>query len=484
MVNLFNFILYRIILLMCYNFFIILGKRIKYMEKKKKNNEIDMTTGSIFFKQIRFIIPLMFTGMLQLLYNAVDVIVVGRYAGTTALSAVGSTGALTNLIINVFIGLSVGISVVTATYYGRKDDENVHKTIHTGLTLALIGGVVLAIFGYLVSPILLEWMASPADIIDLSSLYMRIIFIGMPFNLIYNFSAAILRAVGDTRRPLQFLGFSGIVNVILNLIFVTQFDMSVAGVALATIISQAIAMVLVIHCLLNYEGALKLTFNKLKIHKKHAIKIIKIGIPAGIQSSCFSLSNVLIQSSVNSFGSVVMAGNAAAANIEGFVYTACNSVVQASITFVGQNRGAKQPERVRKNFYYGSSLVFIIGFTLGMCAMLFSNQLVGLYTTDVAAKAIGIKKLTMCTSIYFFFGLMDVTAGMLRGLGKSVGPMIITLLGICGFRMFWVMVVFKANPTLDVLYYSYPISWICTWFVLIVYYKVEIKKYLQSFQCE
>lgn len=443
------------------------------MEIKNKKNEIDMTTGSILFKQIKFILPLMFTGMLQLLYNAVDVIVVGRYAGTTALSAVGSTGALTNLIINVFIGLSVGISVVTATYFGKKDEESVHKTIHTGLTLAIIGGVFFAVFGYFISPVLLVWMSSPIDIIDLSSLYMRIIFIGMPFNLVYNFSAAILRAVGDTKRPLQYLGFSGVINVVLNLIFVVNFNMSVAGVAFATIIAQAIAMVLIIRCLVKSEGALKLSFKKLKIHKEQAIKIIKIGIPAGIQSSCFSLSNVLIQSSINGFGSIVMAGNAAAANIEGFVYTACNSVVQSTITFVSQNKGANKPDRIKKNFYYGSALVFIVGFTLSGFIVLFSNQLLGLYTTDAAAIAVGIKKLTMCTSIYFFFGLMDLTAGMLRGLGKSIGPMVITLIGICVFRIFWVMSVFNAYPTLDVLYYSYPISWIATWLVLVVYYQLE-----------
>lgn len=446
------------------------------MEVKQKNNEIDMTKGSIIFKQIRFILPLMFTGMLQLLYNAVDVIVVGRYAGTTALSAVGSTGALTNLIINVFIGLSVGISVVTATYFGKKDNEGVHKTIHTGITLAIIGGLFFAVFGYFISPVLLVMMSSPLDIIDLSSLYMRIIFIGMPFNLVYNFSAAILRAVGDTRRPLQYLGFSGIINVVLNLIFVINFNMSVAGVAFATIIAQAISMFLIIRCLLKSEGALKLSFDKLKIHKEQALKIIKIGIPAGIQSSCFSLSNVLIQSSINGFGSIVMAGNAAAANIEGFVYTACNSVVQSTITFVGQNKGANKPERIKKNFYYGSALVFVVGFTMSSLVVLFSTQLVGLYTSDSAAIAVGIKKLTMCTSIYFFFGLMDLTAGMLRGLGKSIGPMVITLLGICAFRIVWVMFVFSANPTLDVLYYSYPISWIATWIVLVIYYQIEKKK--------
>lgn len=446
------------------------------MGDKNSKHEIDMTTGSILGKQIRFIIPLMFTGMLQILYNAVDVIVVGRFAGTTALSAVGSTGALTNLIINVFIGLSIGISVVTAQYYGRKDDENVHRTIHTGLTLAIAGGFILVAIGYFLSPVLLEWMATPDDVIGQATLYMRIIFLGMPFNLTYNFSAAILRAVGDTKRPLQYLGFAGIINVILNLIFVIYFGLDVAGVALATIIAQGISMTLIIRCLLHSEGALKLSFNKLKIHKTQAYQIIRIGIPAGIQSSCFSLSNVLIQSSINGFGSVVMAGNAAASNLEGFLYTAVNSVTQSAITFVGQNKGANNIDRIRKNFFYGSALVVIIGLSMSGVIIFFDTKFIGLYTSDPEAIAIGIYKLARCSTLYFLFGLMDVTAGMLRGMGYSIGPMIITLMGVCGFRVVWIFVVFAATPTLATLYLSYPISWLMTWIVLVIYYLFANKR--------
>lgn len=449
------------------------GKGMRNLEKK---NEIDMTTGSILGKQIRFIIPLMCTGMLQLLYNAVDVIVVGRFAGTTALSAVGSTGSLTNLIINVFIGLSVGINVVTAMYYGQKDNENMKKTIHTAISLAIIGGLILAVFSFLAAPSLLRAMSTPDDVIDQAVLYMRIIFIGMPFNLVYNFSAAILRAVGDTKRPLRYLGVSGIVNVLLNLMFVIIFHLDVAGVALATIIAQAMSMTLILRYLMKSEGPLRFNWRDLYVHKKQAHQIIRIGVPSGIQSSCFSLSNVLLQSSINGFGSIAMAGNAASSSLEGFLYITTNCVQQSAITFVGQNRGAKQYDRVRKNLYYGSALVVLIALSVGLFFRVFDTELIGLYTSDAEAIAIGIQRITMYGTFYFFFGLMDVTSGMLRGMGYSMGPMIISLLGICGFRIVWIFIVFPAFSTLQVLYLSYPISWLLTWSVLIVYYKIVTKK--------
>lgn len=448
------------------------------MSDMGKKNQIDMTTGSIIGKQIRFIVPLICTGMLQLLYNAVDVIVVGRFAGTTALSAVGSTGSLTNLIINVFIGLSVGINVVTAMYYGKKDDDNMQKTIHTAISLGIIGGLILAVFSFLAAPGLLRLMSTPDDVIDQAILYMRIIFIGMPFNLVYNFSAAILRAVGDTKRPLRYLGISGIVNVILNLIFVIIFHMDVAGVALATIIAQCMSMILITRCLMKSEGALQLSIKKLCIHKEQAIRIIKIGVPSGIQSSCFSLSNVLLQSSINGFGSIAMAGNAASSSLEGFLYVTTNSVQQSAITFVGQNRGAKKHDRVRKNLFYASGLVVLIALTVATFFNVFNTELIGLYTSDVDAIAIGIQRLGMYSTFYFFFGLMDVTSGMLRGMGYSMGPMVISLLGVCGFRIVWIFGVFAAFPSLQVLYYSYPISWILTWSILIIYYRIVTRKEL------
>lgn len=446
------------------------------MRNSGDKNQIDMTTGSVLGKQIRFIIPLICTGVLQLLYNAVDVIVVGKFAGTTALSAVGSTGALTNLVINVFIGLSVGINVVTALYYGQKDERNMHKTIHTAILLGIVGGVFLAIVGFLAVPTLLRLMATPDDVIGQAILYMRIIFLGMPFNLVYNFSAAILRAVGDTKRPLRYLGVSGIVNVVLNLIFVIVFHLDVAGVALATIIAQAMSMVFITRCLMQNEGMIKLTLKKLHIYKEQAIQIIRIGVPSGIQSSCFSLSNVILQSSINGFGSIAMAGNAASSSLEGFLYVTANGVQQSAITFVGQNKGAKQYDRMRKNLFYASGLVTTISLTMGIFFNLFDEQLIGLYTSDVDAIAIGVQRIGMYSIFYFFFGLMDVTSGILRGMGYSMGPMIIFLLGVCGFRIIWIFGVFAMFPTLDVLYYSYPISWILTWSILMIYYKVVTKK--------
>ncbi|MFI3212566.1 MAG: MATE family efflux transporter [Eubacteriales bacterium] len=435
-----------------------------------KKNQIDMTTGSIVGKQVRFIIPLFFTGMLQLLYNAVDVIIVGRFAGTTALSAVGSTGSLTNLLINALIGLSVGTNVVMATYFGSKDEDSIQKTLHTSLLIAILAGLVLTIVGILVTPSLLVMMATPDDVIEQAIIYMRIIFLGMTFNLVYNFSAAILRATGDTKRPLRYLGIAGIINVILNLIFVVPLQMDVAGVALATIISQGISVCLIIRCLLNSEGSLKLQWSKLYIHKEQAIKIIKVGLPAGLQTTIFAFSNVLIQSSINSFGSVAMAGNAASASLEGFLYTGINCVQQSVITFAGQNKGAKQYDRIRKNLYCGYGIVVVIAVVMSTTFRIFGEQLIGLYTTDPEAIAIGINRLTIFCMIYFSCGLMDTTTGFLRGVGRSLGPMIITVIGVCGFRVIWIFGVFTQFRSLETLYVSYPISWSLCWIVLLVYY--------------
>lgn len=450
------------------------------MNKIGKKNQIDMTTGSILKKQVMFIIPLLFTGMLQLLYNAVDIIVVGRFAGTTALSAVGSTGALINLQINVFMGLSVGTSVITSLYFGAKDDENMHRTIHTSIALALGAGIFLTFLGFFVSPILLEWMGTPEDVIDQSILYMRIIFIGMPFNLLYNFSAAILRAVGDTKRPLIFLGVSGIVNVMLNLIFVIVFHLGVAGVGLATIIAQGISVILVTRCLMKSEGALKLTWRKVRIYKEQFIKIAKIGIPAGIQGSFFSVSNVIIQSSINSFGAIAMAGNAASSNLEGFIYIAMNCVHQSAVTFAGQNIGAGEYGRVRKNVYCSLGIVTAIG--VGMCLvfMTFRTQLVGLYTNDAEAIAYGVARLTFISSCYFMCGWMDVLTGHIRGIGHSVIPMFITLIGVCLFRVVWVFGVFATRPTLEILYISYPVTWGLCVIALMTYYQLVVKKEIRD----
>lgn len=445
-----------------------------------KKNEIDMTTGSIIGKQIMFIIPLMFTGILQLLYNAVDIIVVGKFAGTTALSAVGSTGALVNLFINVFLGLSIGTSVVTSLYFGSKDDENVHRTVHTSILVAIITGLGLMVVGYIGSPIMLKLMSTPDNVIDQSTLYMRIIFMGMPFNLMYNFSAGILRAVGDAKRPLIFLGISGIVNVVLNLIFVIIFHLDVAGVALATIISQAMSVVLITRYLSRCDSAIKLEWRKLHIYKEQFIKIVKIGLPAGIQGSFFSLSNVLIQSSINGFGALAMAGNTAASNLEGFVYIAMNCVHQSAVTFAGQNRGANQYDRIRRNTYVSLGLVFVIGFIMGGIFLIFIENLVGLYTNDAEAIAYGIERGTFIFRMYFICGMMDAMTGHIRGLGHSVIPMLITFVGVCVFRVVWIFTVFAKWQSLAVLYYSYPITWGLCLIGLLTYYFVIVRKEIKS----
>ncbi len=446
------------------------------MQVNMKKNQIDMTTGSIIKKQIWFIIPLILTGQLQLLYNAIDVIVVGKFAGTTALSAVGSTSALINLLINVFMGLSVGSSVITALYFGSKDEENIHKTVHTAFSVAIIGGVFLLFLGILTTPTILRWMDTPEDVIDQAIMYLRIIFIGMPFNLIYNFGAGMLRAIGDTKRPLIFLSISGIVNVVLNLLFVVVFHMDVAGVAWATIIAQFVSVCFIIHCFMTNEGALKLYIRKIRIHKEQCLKMIKIGLPAGIQGSFFSLSNVLIQSSINGFGSVAMAGNTASANLEGFIFTAMNSVHQSAVTFAGQNVGAKEYKRVYKNLYCSFAMVVCIGVGMGAIFALFDNQLIGLYTNDPAAIEVGILRLRMFCGCYFLCGIMDVMTGHLRGTGHSMVPMLVTLVGVCAFRVFWIFCVFASWETLESLYFSYPISWILTFIALFIYYQFSVKK--------
>ncbi len=444
--------------------------------KHKKQNQIDMTTGGIVRKQVLFIIPLMMTSFLQLFYNAVDIIVVGKFAGTTALSAVGSTSALINLLVNVFIGLSVGTSVTMSLYFGAKDETNIHRTVHTATAIATVAGIGLIFIGFFMSPVLLQWMDTPSDVIDQAVLYMRIFFLGMPFNMIYNFCAAMLRAVGDTKRPLQFLAIAGVVNVILNLIFVVVFHMDVAGVALATIIAQAISMVLVLQCFIRSKGAMKLEWRKIRIYKAQLLMMVRIGLPAGIQGAFFSVSNVLIQSSINSFGAVAMAGNAASSNLEGFMFTAMNCVHQSAVTFAGQNLGAGNYKRVRQNLYYCFGIVTAVG--VGMCTIfaLLGKHLLHLYTDNPEAIDIGLERLLFFCSCYFLCGVMDVMTGHLRGLGYSVVPMIVTFCGVCVLRVVWVFAVFRQFPSLGILYVSYPVTWIVSLIVLYIYYMTWVNK--------
>ena len=429
---------------------------------------MDMTTGPIFSNIIRFTIPLILTGTLQLLYNAADIIVVGRFGSDTSLAAVSSTGAMINLIVNIFMGLSIGTSVLVSQSFGAGKMKDVSEAVHTSIAIAALSGVAVGIFGFFASRGMLELMDSPPDVIDLSALYVKIFFIGTPFNMLYNFGAAILRAVGDTKRPLYFLTFSGIVNVILNLIFVIAFRLDVAGVALATIISQAVSAALVLNCLIHSDGPVKFRIKKVKIHWDKLKRIVGVGLPAGIQGSVFSISNVIIQSSINAFGSAVMGGNGAAANIEGFIYIAMNSVYQAAITFTGQNYGAKQFKRIKTVAFECMGIVVGVGFGLGILAKAFAPQLLSIYTDNADEIAFGVIRMNVICLTYFTCGMMDVLVGLLRGIGRSLIPTIDSILCVCGFRIVWIFTYFaqfkasgaSAEDCLTTLYMSYPISWV------------------------
>lgn len=429
------------------------------MSETVKQTKERSLTGQI----VRYIVPLMLTGILQLLYNAADNVVVGRFDGSNALAAVGSTGALVNLILNVFMGLSVGTAVAVAHDYGANDHEGVQKTVHTSILISIFCGVIVGVFGCLCSGTFLKWMGTPDDVLPLSTTYLAIYFLGTPASLIYNFGASILRSVGDTKRPLFFLTLSGFINVALNLVFVIVLHMSVAGVALATIISQYVSMVMIIVCLIREKSCCHLDFRKLRIHRDKLQKIIRVGLPAGIQGSVFSISNVVIQSSVNSFGSLVMAGNTAAAQLEGFAYTAMNSVYHAALTFVGQNMGAKKYHMINKVVFRCFIVVMVIGIGVGTLMFSFAEPLLKIYLpNDPDAIPYGIMRLTYLIIPYFLCGTMEVMVGGQRGMGMSIVPMITSLVGSCLLRVIWVMTIFAAFRSLPVLYLSYPISWFLT----------------------
>lgn len=433
----------------------------------KRSHEIDMTNGPIFTKILAFSVPLMLTGVLQLLFNAADVIVVGKFAGSVALAAVGSTGSLINLLVNVFIGISTGANVLTARFFGSQDRERMHRCVHTAMLLSGILGLFIGVVGAFLSGELLKLMNTDPEVLPLSTLYLRIYFIGVPATVVYNFGAAILRAIGDTDRPLRFLFVSGMINVVLNLITVICLNMSVAGVAIATAVSQYVSAFLVVTCLCRSEGAYRLSLGKLSLHKDMVGQIFAIGLPAGLQSSIFSISNVIIQSTINSFGYVVMAGSSASANVEGFVYIAMNSVYHAALCFTSQNIGAKKYDRLNKVIVSCVVTVLLIGVTLSALAYGFGPQLLSLYVSGGdadrdAVLAAGMNRMAFVCAPYFLCGLMEVFCGLLRGMGKAWTPLVISALGSCVLRIVWVYTVFAANPTLDTLFISYPISWALT----------------------
>ncbi len=450
------------------------------LTKNRKTYEIDMCNGPLFKKLLLFTLPLVMSGILQLMFNAADVIVVGRFAGSEALAAVGSTSSLTNLLVNVFMGMSVGVNVLTARYYGGKQDKEVSETVHTAVVISVIGGILLTLMGVFLAKPLLELMDTPSDVINHSVLYMRIYFVGMPVVLLYNFGSAVLRAIGDTRRPLIYLMVAGVINVILNLWFVIGFHMGVAGVALATIISQVISAVLTVKCLMNSEGCFKVELNKLRINWDKLGRIARIGLPAGLQGSLFSISNVLIQSSVNSFGSVAMAGNTAAMNIEGFVYVAMNAVHQAAISFTGQNLGAKRFDRISKILVECLGLVTIIGLVLGNVVVIFGEPLLSLYSSEPEVITYGVCRLLYICMPYFLCGIMDVVVGSIRGLGYAITPMIVSLLGACAFRIIWIYTIFQWDRSLETLYISYPVSWFLTAAVHLICFFVMRKQLMRK----
>ena len=454
------------------------------MRGKKKHYEMDMTQGPLLGNIIRFSLPLMFTGMLQLLYNAADVVIVGRFASAHALAAVSSTGAMINLIVGVFMGLSLGTSVAVAQAYGAGNYKDVQDTVHTSIAMAIVCGLVVSVLGLFLGKPLLRLMDTPEEVLDLASLYVSIYFSGSLFNLVYNFGAAILRAVGDTRRPMYFLILSGLVNVVLNMFFVIVLDMSVAGVALATVASQVLSAVLVVVCLIRSQSSIQLNPRRLRIVKDKALKMIKIGIPAGLQGAIFSMSNVVIQSSVNSFGADAMAGNGAAANIEGFVYMAMNAFYTASLTFTSQNLGARKTERLGRIMWLCQGCVILTGIVLGAAVYAFRGPLIGIYCEEQHVIEFGMRRTAIIAAGHFFCGSMDVFVGGLRGMGKSFVPMIISILGSCMLRIIWVATVFAAFRTPEVLYLCYPLSWAITGLAQGVYYVMAKRKVTREMALE
>ena len=433
------------------------------LKKKGQGYQIDMIHGPLAGKLLVFAIPLMLSSILQLLFNAADVIVVGRWSGSQSLAAVGSNTSLINLMVNLFVGFSVGTNVVVARDLGAGREEDVRDSVHTSIALSLVSGVVLMGLGLLLSRQMLELMGSPEDVIGLAAVYLRIYFCGMPGNMLYNFGAAILRAQGDTKRPLYFLTAAGIINVILNLVFVIVFHMDVAGVALATIISQYVSAILVLLTLMRDKGPLRVDLRALRLDMKVVRRILQVGLPAGFQGMVFSISNVVIQSSINSFGSTVVAGSAASSNIEGFVYAGMNAFYQTALTFTSQNYGACECKRVDR--IMGLCLLYsgLIGLVLGNLAYLFGYPLGSIYAPgqeEVIAQAVD--RLSICCTTYFLCGLMDTQVGVLRGIGYSVVPMIVSLVGSCALRLLWVATIFQLNRTPEMLYLSYPVSWAIT----------------------
>ena len=429
---------------------------------KKNKYEIDMCNGTLMDKLIVFAVPLMISGVLQLMFNAVDIIVVGQYSGSQSLAAVGSTTALINIFTNLFIGISMGVNVLAARFYAAGQDQQMSETVHTAILVALISGVIMTFVGVGMARWALEVMATPDDVIDLSTLYMRIYFLGMPFFMLYNYGAAILRAVGDTRRPLLFLIVAGITNAMLNVILVVKFHMAVEGVAIATVVSQLISCILVLRCLYQSESSYQLRFSKLRVNVSYLSQIFQVGIPAGIQSVVINFSNAMLQSSVNSFGSIAMAGYTAANNLLGFLYASVNSVTQACMSFTSQNYGVGKFKRMDRVLIDCALISVVFAGTLGTIFYVFGSEILQIYTKDPEVIKAGMEIISITTIPYFLCGIMDLFPGAMRGMGRSGVPMILSIIGTVGTRIVWIYGIFPLHRSLFVLFISYPGSWLIT----------------------
>lgn len=444
----------------------------------KKNYEIDMCNGPITGKMLRFALPLMLSSMLQLLFNAADIITVGKFGSEHSLAAVGSNTALINLLTNLFIGLSIGANVLVARFYGAKNGEELNEMVHTAMLLSLISGLILTVTGVIFARYFLIWMKTPAEILDLATTYLKIYFLGMPAMMIYNFGSAILRAIGDTKRPLYFLAAAGVINIILNILLVVVFRLDVKGVGIATVISQTVSAILIIRCLAKSNGDIKLELKKLRLSRGKIGAILRIGLPAGLQGSIFSLSNVVIQSSVNIFGPVVVKGNSAAQNLEGFVYFSMNAFHHATLSFTSQNMGAKKYDRLGKILKNGLCLAILFGAGFGGTVILFGRNLLSIYTNDGAAISAGMTRLYIITGTYTLCGIMDVMVGAIRGIGYTVLPTIVSLIGACALRLVWLATVFRIPKfhTINTVYLSYPITWLVTIIAHVICYIIIRKK--------
>ncbi len=455
-----------------------------------RSRNIDMCSGPIFKNIILYTLPLIATGVLQLLYNAADSIVVAKFAGGEALAAVSSNGSLINLIINLFIGLSVGASVAVSNRYGAGDADGVHKTVHSALGVSVVAGFACMLAGLFIARQALVLMGTPAEVLDKATVYLRIYFIGMPASMIYNFAAAVLRAVGDTKRPMYILILSGAVNVVLNLILVIYTPLDVEGVAIATIVSQILSAILAVYCLMTSNDSYRFEPRKIRIYKAPLIDMIRYGVPAGIQGTVFSASNVIIQSSVNSFGVAAISGNAAAANIEGITFTAMNAMHQSCLAFTSQNMGAGNYHRLRRIFYTCLASVAVIGISISAIIMIFQRPLLSLYTaatsveSSVLPEAIldfGMRRITVISLTYFICGIMDTMVGGLRGLGTSIVPMAVSIVGVCGIRIVWIYTLFEqVSRTFECLMWSYPVSWIITALLHFICYNIKLHSVLKK----